>query len=96
MALVVTEILCGLLLLSVAGLGFTTLYPTDTRAIRRELATVLAHCDKEIADLGRILTLAEGLAALGRIPSHDLVVKRAGGDKTLSEAWAELIEEASR
>ncbi|MEO6195776.1 MAG: hypothetical protein ABIS20_22380 [Thermoanaerobaculia bacterium] len=96
MALVVAEIFCGLLLLSVAGLGFTTLYPTDTRAIRQELATVLAHCDKEIAGLGRILTLAEGLAALGKIPSHDLVVKRAGGGKTLSEAWAELIEEASK
>ena len=96
MALVVAEIFCGLLLLSVAGLGFTTLYPTDTRAIRQELATVLAHLDKEIADLGTILELAEGLVALGRIPSHDLVVERAGGGKTLSEAWVELIEEYSK
>jgi len=96
MGLSVAEIFCGLLLLSVAGLGFTTLYPTDTRAIRRDLAAVLAQCDKEIADLAAILALAEGLAAMGKIPSHDLVVARASGDKTLSEAWAELIEEISK
>lgn len=90
--LIATELLCGILLLSVAGLGFSTLYVSDVGGTREDLAKAIAQCEREIDYLNSVLVRAKKAAAQGKIPDDGAVARAANASgKTLSWAWAEMI-----
>ena len=90
--LIAVELLCGILLLSVAGLGFSTLHTSDVGSTREDLAAAITQCEKEIVYLSSLLIHAKKAAAQGKIPDSKIVARAANvSGKTLSEAWADII-----
>lgn len=90
--LIASELLCGILLLSVAGLGFSTLYDSDLGGTREDLSMVITQCETEIDYLTSLLAHAKKAAAQGKIPDGKLVARAANASgKTPSEAWGDII-----
>ncbi|HYG61897.1 MAG TPA: hypothetical protein VEL74_04910 [Thermoanaerobaculia bacterium] len=96
-SLVAIELFCGLLLLSFAGIGFSTLHATDVEGTRTEFAALRREALERMVQVAKTLHLAVRLAQEKRLPDDEAARSEArSSGRTQVEVWSEWVAQAAK
>jgi hypothetical protein len=95
--LVSMELVCGLALLSIAGIGFASLHLADLESARDETSDLMHDIRDKLFRASKVVSFGEILSANHRQPKNeDIEMKAKESEREAAQVWIESVLQAAK